>query len=338
MPTTSRSSNFELLRIVAMFMVVIHHLVIKGAATCGYTTPYTYGVSGYNGLIINGLALGGVNLFVLISGWFGIRKLWKQIVRLIIDCAVYCAIADIVLVLLGCYDFNVKQLVSSSLFTHNWYVVAFIMLVLISPMLEAALAGRSAKELGYWVLLLTIFNVFFGWMLQNMNTNGYNVVNFAYLYVVARWLRSVSNTPRYSLAAKFSIPVYVICSVVLAFGYIFYSEHVQWSADNTMRYFAYNNPLVVLSSVAVFVFFSRLNFQSKIVNMLATGTFGVFLLHTTPMAIPVRNDFFGGVFHSHGYFGLLIGALLLYAACMAVSVYVERVKRMIPTKHISQTV
>lgn len=35
-----RLSNFELLRIVAMFGIVLHHLVIKGASTCGYVTLY----------------------------------------------------------------------------------------------------------------------------------------------------------------------------------------------------------------------------------------------------------------------------------------------------------
>lgn len=35
-----RKSNIELLRIVAMLMIILHHLVIKGADTCGYLTPY----------------------------------------------------------------------------------------------------------------------------------------------------------------------------------------------------------------------------------------------------------------------------------------------------------
>ena len=39
-----RLSNFELLRIVAMFGIVLHHLVIKGASTCGYVTPYNYAI------------------------------------------------------------------------------------------------------------------------------------------------------------------------------------------------------------------------------------------------------------------------------------------------------
>lgn len=35
-----RKSNFELLRLVAMFLIICHHLVIRSAQTCGYTHPF----------------------------------------------------------------------------------------------------------------------------------------------------------------------------------------------------------------------------------------------------------------------------------------------------------
>ncbi|MCS2678974.1 hypothetical protein [Bacteroides ovatus] len=35
-----RKSNLELLRLVAMFFIICHHLVIRSAQTCGYTRPF----------------------------------------------------------------------------------------------------------------------------------------------------------------------------------------------------------------------------------------------------------------------------------------------------------
>lgn len=54
-----RQSNFELLRIIAMLFIVTHHLIIKGAGTCGYMTPYDYNRDGWFGLLVNGLVVGG---------------------------------------------------------------------------------------------------------------------------------------------------------------------------------------------------------------------------------------------------------------------------------------
>lgn len=61
-----RKSNIELLRIVAMLMIILHHLVIKGADTCGYLTPYNIS-DGLLGEVINSLIISGVDLFILIS-------------------------------------------------------------------------------------------------------------------------------------------------------------------------------------------------------------------------------------------------------------------------------
>lgn len=57
--TKTRQSNFELLRLVAIFMIIVHHLVIRSAETCGYTHPYLFGQDGAGGVIINSLVVGG---------------------------------------------------------------------------------------------------------------------------------------------------------------------------------------------------------------------------------------------------------------------------------------
>ena len=54
-----RDSQFELLRIVAMLFIVTHHLVIKGADTVGYITPYSVEASGFAGVVINSFVGGG---------------------------------------------------------------------------------------------------------------------------------------------------------------------------------------------------------------------------------------------------------------------------------------
>ena len=69
-----RLSNFELLRIVAMFGIVLHHLVIKGASTCGYVTPYNYEKDGFVGLILNSLVVGGGELFCFNNRLVGCLK------------------------------------------------------------------------------------------------------------------------------------------------------------------------------------------------------------------------------------------------------------------------
>jgi hypothetical protein len=57
----TRSSNFELLRLVCMYQIFLHHFIVHGLKTAGY---YGEDISwiGYS----NSLLISGVNCFILI--------------------------------------------------------------------------------------------------------------------------------------------------------------------------------------------------------------------------------------------------------------------------------
>lgn len=57
--TSVRDYNFELLRLLAMFDIIVHHLMIKGASICGYVETYYYDRDGSMGLLLNSLVVGG---------------------------------------------------------------------------------------------------------------------------------------------------------------------------------------------------------------------------------------------------------------------------------------
>lgn len=47
----------------------------------------------------------------------------------------------------------------------------------------------------------------------------------------------------------------------------------------------YINPIVLLMSVSLLIYFTKLGFQSKLVNWVAASSFAVFLLHANPNII-----------------------------------------------------
>ena len=62
MNTKTRNSNIELLRIIAMMFIVIWHISVH--AQKGELPSHNYIIS---------ITITGVNLFLLITGYFGIR-------------------------------------------------------------------------------------------------------------------------------------------------------------------------------------------------------------------------------------------------------------------------
>ncbi len=70
-----RQSNIELLRIVAILFVICHHIIVHGLKI--YDMP----IEAYPWLysFVNCICYVGVNVFILISGYFSIKFSWKKL-------------------------------------------------------------------------------------------------------------------------------------------------------------------------------------------------------------------------------------------------------------------
>ncbi len=312
--TQTRESQFELLRLIAIFFVIMHHLVIKGADTVGYITPYSYEEHGVSGVIINSFCICAVNLFVMITGWFGIKNIFKSVVRLIIDCTIFGLISYLVLSTFTEHIFAVKECLKSSFFTPNWFISVYMMLVLISPLIEYSIKALDSDKLKYIVVALLIVDVFFGFCF-NYN-NGYDLIHFVTLYYLARFLKLSCESRLNVKLSKYGFGFYCLLAVFLAAGFIFANKTGMKLL--ALRYFLYNNPLVILMAMALFMWFPKRKIQSNIINILATGVFGTFILHTTPYVIPVRNEYTHTKFQQYGYTGVFV-------VCCLFSVGINRV-------------
>ena len=96
-----RQSNFELLRIVAMLMIVFHHFAFHGELSyegAGLSAPHLW----YNLIIMDGKT--GVNIFVLISGYFLVNDKelsLKRLLKLWGEVSFYAVVLNFVFTILG---------------------------------------------------------------------------------------------------------------------------------------------------------------------------------------------------------------------------------------------
>lgn len=79
-----RQSNFELLRIFSMLLILVHHFICHGVE--GTPLNLLTGVDAF--------AIIGVNLFLLISGYFKIRLTWKSFLNLVFIC-MFCKVVHL---------------------------------------------------------------------------------------------------------------------------------------------------------------------------------------------------------------------------------------------------
>ena len=189
----SRRSNMELLRIIAMMLVVIVHMC---GAALGLPAPKgdiaSITSSDWWKLSVESISIIGVNIFVLISGYFGINTRWQTFWRFSLQCLFYSVGIYLVGWLIGIWqlDWNVI-LRSSHIYTESyyWFVLAYFGLLIIAPLLNAAIRQLSQHQYLLLLIAVAIVTIYGGWWCRlPFSDRGYSTYNFAFLYLIARYI------------------------------------------------------------------------------------------------------------------------------------------------------
>ena len=189
-----RQSNIELLRIISMFLVVMTHVNLSsiGYPTAGElsSTPFSAGLR----IFFAQTSVICVNLFVLISGWFGIRVKRKSLISFLFQWLFFA------ILLLACYPLLQGNNIRSFLkLTYNvismdqlWFVPSYIVLYLVAPVLNAFVERSTKPQFKMVLIAFFSFEFIFGWLLNGANGIfmwGASPLSFAGLYLLARYIR-----------------------------------------------------------------------------------------------------------------------------------------------------
>jgi len=122
-PQKLRDSNMELLRCVAMLLVVGVHACWWTLGAPTHEQVRATPLPAFTTSLFEALCIGCVDIFVLISGWFGIRPKVKSFAKLLFQ-VFFCTLGVyFVFVVAGWTDFSVKGLGTMLLFGKPYWFV-----------------------------------------------------------------------------------------------------------------------------------------------------------------------------------------------------------------------
>lgn len=310
----SRSSNLELLRIVAMLMVITHHIILSWSNT--YYEMYVFRNAKPVCYLYNALVIYGVNLFVMISGYCGIHATLSKGVSLYLKCVLYGILGLGIYLLIPNSIFDWKMLKPYVfVFSENaawWYIRYYIFLLALSPFINRLFEVLNNRDIYLLTLLLTVLSVYFGWLHgDEVNRNGYNLFNFMWLYCIGHCIRLVQSR----LLSIRGIRWYALALWDVSVLLTAWSEYHHW----TQVVFGYNSPFIVAGSVFLFVFFISFDFRSVWVNRIAATTLGVYLIqgHNEIGAISYAAK------HVQSAWQIPLFALGVFAVCSAVAMLID---------------
>ena len=306
----TRQSNFELMRIVSMFMIVLYHFIRHGNLI-----EKSDGSVKVILVFIQAIIYVHVNSFVLLCGYFQCKNKFKmsKFFKLYNQVWFYKTIITIILVSLGIVTFtNIEFMkhVSYIYYGDYWFITMYFILYLCSPMLNIIINNISKKQhLKIIILLLIIFSILPTITIQTSyyNTNGFSITNFVLLYFIGSYLRlypieksSVFSSFTKNFRKYFFLGVYVFLGFVMCMenllGDVFTNYGGIIEEIGKIMYTSagsYDNPIIIVQSVCYFLFFYSMLFRSKIINKISLLVFGVYLIHDHTYSRDIMQDIFG---------------------------------------------
>ena len=143
----TRKSNIELLRIFSMILIVLVHTnyFVFGGVVGEEIVQNAFRAFGR--IVFEQLCIVGVNVFVLISGYFGIRPTKKKFFNLMFQILFWAGLSAIVGQLSG-VDVSLKAIAKTFwLGGYYWFVPEYVALFAFSPVLNKFIEHSTKKEL-----------------------------------------------------------------------------------------------------------------------------------------------------------------------------------------------
>lgn len=280
-----REISIELLRILAMLMVLGLHanFIALGGPTAGDILTR----DGICRTFFTFFCLEAVNVFVMISGWFGINASIRGFCNFLWRVIYIVGLLWIVGVLFFNEPITIRSILSIvGLYSGGgWFVASYIGLYILSPVLNAYIEKSSPRNIALMLAAFFTFEILWGDTLSVMFiAGGYSTFSFIGIYILAGLLRKVKLKIN---RRSFYLFLYLVCVIINTLLYII-SVH-KGASSITRVVYNYINPLVIAASASLLLLFSNkpefrpMRFRNalvrKIILLTASSCFAAYLLH-----------------------------------------------------------
>lgn len=187
-----RNTNIEILRFVLMCFIFFWHVLVHGY-NLKMLGSDDYQVQGNFVVMALGLTLfvSATYCFVFISGYYGIRFKLKKLVTLLLWCMTVSVGAKVYQYICQGETFQIIDFMESVLPTTSrkwWFMTDFVMLYVLSPILNEGFDRLQQRNKVRLLLLLSLFS-FIGVVLLYSN-QGSSLIGLLMIYLLGRYIRT----------------------------------------------------------------------------------------------------------------------------------------------------
>lgn len=297
-----RNLGLDFLKVLCMFGIVWIHAGTYGAYSEVSPSPNIWVLRWKYMLAVV------VNIFAFISGWYGVNFSTKKFFKFI-GLSVICGIEAFLVSskVFNCASFDLWTLIFYC--ATNWYFLGYLILLLLSPLINAGLEKIKKDNvwsyvpplgiLYIWQFLSSIFPETHRSGLVRAYFSRYSFLTIIMIYIIGRLIRKFNVLD--SIKTKWLIIVGICVSFLSAFPPFHY----------------YTAPNLLLEAICFFEIFRRMKVPSwlgKISSFMVPSLFPILLLHRVnefcqAIFIPLEENVFGNIIP---FVSVFISALIVF--------------------------
>jgi len=277
-----RASNIELLRIFAIFIIIVHHFCVHGIFD--YQHLSFNKIYFINNLISVIFAFGGkigASIFVLISGYYLIDLKFKlsHFLNIFLKTFIYSFLIYFIFSYFNIFTIPNYLKIENFLpldFGY-WFIGTYLVLYLLFPCINSFINAISENSLKYFLFILLILWYVFEFF--GFKCSFSNLGCFIYLYIIGACIKkqkiNILNNLKYLLIISIVSLIFIVffCTAMLGRQDIVNL----WSFSFL---FDLNSIFVLVFSLTIFNIFLKLKFkQNKILNYISSSVLGIYLIH-----------------------------------------------------------
>lgn len=344
---SERESGIELLRLLAIFLIVLNHTVqtLHGNDVL-YPYLIKYATTEPTNLVLVLFRYGGMlgnDIFFLCSAWFFCqsrankkKKLANMLAEVWIVSVLIAAVSFVVLH----GELSAKEIVYSLLpttFSCTWYTTCYMIFYAMYPVLNRLIAHLPRKVHLRCTLALFALYLF----LTNLRANlffGTNLMTWIAIYFLVAYIRQYHADFADSKKANLLLLLGGLLAQLFLLGLTNFVG-LQISAFSGQLFFWIKNcnPLPLAVAFALFNLFRRLHFKSRVVNGLASLSLLIYIIHeNTILGTKVRPLLWDAVYRHFGYAHLVLWALILAVVVFLASTLLALVYRLVLQKPVER--
>lgn len=281
MKKLERKSNFELLRIITMVMIVTMHILDhSGIFISKNFNNFNFIIAS----IVNTLSIVAVNCYILISGYFGCKQNFKKekIIKLYLHVVFISISISVIFWILNLQSINMVSIIKTfmPILGQNWWFISvYFVLYLLTPYINKMIENISKIELERLIFIgILVFviwpSISIGEIINPINVDsGYGLYNFVLLYIIGSYIRL------YRDEIKINKYIYIIVYLVSMFTLATINLILTNITKVYIAKLSYDFILTYIGAISLFLFFKEINVKSHKINLFSSLTLGIYLIH-----------------------------------------------------------